>query len=445
MVTQVAHRSVEYEQIVLGAAMTDPAIIDALADIGVTAATFCRPMHVTIYQAILAAVDAGTPVEPHALASRLADSGDLGRIGGAPYLHTLIASVPTAANGTWYAGELVTLQRWRELDAKKIRITQLVDAGRAGGHTVDDVVDLARQSLDELTIRPGSDDPVVWADLVDAGLAAIEEADTQEGSAQRIPTGFIDLDRLLGGGMADGQLVIVAGRTSMGKSVVSRGFLANAAFNLKSPAVLFSLEMTRQEVFECLLSAHARVPLHLIREGKLSDADWTRIARWVGESSDAPLYVDDSATITLAEIRAKCRRLKSRLGALGLVVVDYIQLMASPKRVENRQQEVAELSRGLKLLAKELECPVVAVAQLNRGPEQRADKRPMLADLRESGSIENDANVVILVYREDYYDPDSPRKGEADLIVAKNRGGPKDTVTVAAQLHLARFVDMAVA
>jgi replicative DNA helicase len=207
-------------------------------------------------------------------------------------------------------------------------------------------------------------------------------------------------------------------------------------------AVLFSLEMSRNEITMRLLSAEARVPLHAMRTGQLSEDDWTRLARRMSEVVDAPLFIDDSPNMSMMEIRSKCRRLKQR-NDLKLVVVDYLQLMSSPKRVENRQQEVSELSRSLKLLAKELQVPVVALAQLNRGPELRTDKRPLLADLRESGSIEQDSDVVILLHREDAYERESPRAGEADLIVAKHRNGPTATVTVAFQGHYSRFVDMA--
>ncbi|MGX7677201.1 replicative DNA helicase [Plantactinospora sp. DSM 117369] len=226
-------------------------------------------------------------------------------------------------------------------------------------------------------------------------------------------------------------------------STASMDFARNAAIRHNCASAIFSLEMSKVEIVMRLLSAEARVPLHVLRSGQLSDDDWTKLARRMGEISEAPLFVDDTPNMNLMEIRAKARRLKQRHD-LKMIVVDYLQLMSSPKRTESRQQEVAELSRGLKLLAKEVECPVIAVSQLNRGPEQRTDKRPQLSDLRESGSIEQDADVVILLHRDDYYDKESPRAGEADFIVAKHRNGPTDTVTVAAQLHLSRFVDMAI-
>ena len=215
-----------------------------------------------------------------------------------------------------------------------------------------------------------------------------------------------------------------------------------AAVHGSMTTVIFSLEMSRNEITMRLLSAEARVGLHAMRTGQLGDEDWTRLARRMSEVADSPLFIDDSPNMSMMEIRAKCRRLKQR-NDLKLVIIDYLQLMSSPKRVENRQQEVSELSRSLKLLAKELGVPVVALSQLNRGPEQRTDKRPMLSDLRESGSIEQDSDMVILLHREDAYERESPRAGEADFIVAKHRNGPTTTVTVAFQGHYSRFVDMA--
>jgi replicative DNA helicase len=225
-------------------------------------------------------------------------------------------------------------------------------------------------------------------------------------------------------------------------STLALDFARSAAVRHSMTTVLFSLEMGRNEITMRLLSAESRVPLQTMRTGQMNDDDWARLARRMSEVADAPLFIDDSPNMSMMEIRAKCRRLKQRHD-LKFVIVDYLQLMSSPRRVENRQQEVSELSRSLKLLAKELELPVVALSQLNRGPEQRTDKKPLLSDLRESGSIEQDSDVVILLHREDQYEKESPRAGEADLIVAKNRNGPTTTVTVAFQGHYSRFVDMA--
>jgi replicative DNA helicase len=237
-------------------------------------------------------------------------------------------------------------------------------------------------------------------------------------------------------------MVVIAARPAIGKSTLALDLARAAAVKHRMAAVLFSLEMSRNEITMRLLSAEARVPLHAMRTGQMGEEDWTRLARRMSEVVDAPLFIDDSPNMSMMEIRSKCRRLKQRHD-LRMVIVDYLQLMSSPRRVENRQQEVSEMSRSLKLLAKEIDVPVVAISQLNRGPEQRNDKRPLLSDLRESGSIEQDSDVVILLHREDAYERESPRAGEADLIVAKHRNGPTTTVTVAFQGHYSRFVDMA--
>ncbi|HEX2771117.1 MAG TPA: replicative DNA helicase [Micromonosporaceae bacterium] len=430
------------EQCVLGGMLLSK---DAIADVIeiIKSVDFYKPAHATIYDAILDLYGRGEPADPITVAAALADAGGLGRVGGAPYLHTLIASVPTAANAGYYArivGERAVLRRLVEAGT---RIVQLGYGAVAGaGRDVDDVVDLAQQTVYDVTERRVSEDFAVLADMLQPTLDEIEAVGAQGGVMTGVPTGFTDLDRLLNG-LHPGQLIIVAGRPGLGKSTVSMDIARNAAIRANQAAAIFSLEMSKIEIVMRLLAAEARVPLHVLRSGQLSDDDWTKLARCMGEISEAPLFVDDTPNMNLMEIRAKARRLKQRHD-LKVVVVDYLQLMTSPKRVESRQQEVAELSRGLKLLAKEVECPVIAVSQLNRGPEQRTDKRPQLSDLRESGSIEQDADVVILLHRDDYYDKESPRAGEADFIVAKHRNGPTDTVTVAAQLHLSRFVDMAI-
>ncbi|NUP01511.1 MAG: replicative DNA helicase, partial [Nonomuraea sp.] len=256
-----------------------------------------------------------------------------------------------------------------------------------------------------------------------------------------VPTGFQDLDQLTNG-LHPGQMIVVAARPAIGKSTLGLDFARSAAIKHGMTTVIFSLEMSRNEITMRLLSAEARVALHAMRSGMMGDDDWTRLARRMSEVAEAPLFIDDSPNMSMMEIRAKCRRLKQR-NDLRFVVIDYLQLMSSPKKTESRQNEVSEISRAIKLLAKELEVPVIAISQLNRGPEQRTDKRPQVSDLRESGSIEQDADMVILLHREDAYERESPRAGEADLIVAKHRNGPTATVTVAFQGHYSRFVDMA--
>jgi replicative DNA helicase len=435
-------QDVAAEQCVLGGMLLSK---DSIADVIeiLKAVDFYRPAHATIFEAVLDLYGRGEPADAITVAAALAGSGDLARVGGAPYLHTLIASVPTAANAAYYARIVSERAVLRRLIEAGTRIVQLgYGTAASGGRDVDELVDLAQQAVYDVTERRVSEDFAVLSDLLQPTLDEIEAVGAQGGVMTGVPTGFTDLDRLLNG-LHPGQLIIVAGRPGLGKSTAAMDFARSCSVKHNFSSAIFSLEMSKVEIVMRLLSAEARVPLNVLRSGQLSDDDWTKLARRMGEISEAPLFVDDTPNMNLMEIRAKARRLKQR-NDLKLVVVDYLQLMTSPKRTESRQQEVADLSRGLKLLAKEIECPVIAVSQLNRGPEQRTDKRPQLSDLRESGSIEQDADVVILLHRDDYYDKESPRAGEADFIVAKHRNGPTDTITVAAQLHLSRFVDMAI-
>jgi replicative DNA helicase len=430
-------QDLEAEQSVIGGMLLSK---DAIADVVETLRgdDFYKPAHQTIYEAILDLYGRGEPADAITVSSELTKRGELGRVGGAPYLHTLISSVPTAANAGYYARIVSERAILRRLVEAGTRITQM---GYADTGEVDDVVDRAQAEIYSVTERRTSEDYLPLAEIMEGTLDEIEANGSRGGTMVGVPTGFTDLDGLMNG-LHPGQLVVVAARPGLGKSTLGLDFARAASIAHGLTSVIFSLEMTRNEITMRLLSAEARVGLHHMRTGSLSDDDWTKLARKMSEVASAPLFIDDSPNMTMMEIRAKCRRLKQR-HELKLVVVDYLQLMSSGKRVESRQQEVAEFSRALKLLAKELEVPVVALSQLNRGPEQRTDKKPMLADLRESGSIEQDADVVLLLHREDAYERESPRAGEADFIVAKHRNGPTATVTVAFQGHYSRFVDMA--
>jgi replicative DNA helicase len=313
--------------------------------------------------------------------------------------------------------------------------------GYAGTGDVDDTVDRAQAEVYEVTERRTSEDYLPLNEIMGEALTEIEAISNRDGEMVGVPTGFTDLDSLTNG-LHAGQLVMIAARPALGKSTMGLDISRTASIKHGLTSVIFSLEMSRNEIVMRLLSAEAQVPLQHMRSGTMSESDWSKLAGKMGAVSDAPLFIDDSPNMNLMEIRAKCRRLKQRHD-LRLVVVDYLQLMSSGKRVESRQQEVSEFSRSLKLLAKELDVPVIAISQLNRGPEQRQDNRPMLADLRESGSLEQDADMVLLLHREDFYERESPRAGEADFIVAKHRNGPTATITVAFQGHYSRFVDMA--
>ncbi len=424
------------EQSVLGAMLLSK---DAIADVIETLShdDFYRPAHGTIYSAIVDIFGRGEPADAITVANYLTKHGALSNVGGAAYLHTLVASVPTAANASYYGRIVADRAVLRRLVDAGTRISQM---GYSGDAEVDTLVDRAQTEVFEVTTRRTSDDYLPLSEIMPLALEEIEAIES-EGKSVGVPTGFKDLDQLTHG-LHPGQLVIVAARPAVGKSTLGLDFARSASIKNGMTSVIFSLEMSRNEIVMRLLSAEASVSLSNMRGGLMGEADWDRMAKKMGQVNGAPLFIDDSPNMTMMEIRAKARRLKQRHD-LKLIVLDYMQLMSSGKRVESRQVEVSEFSRSLKLLAKELQVPIVALSQLNRGPEQRQDKRPMLSDLRESGSLEQDADVVILLHREDMYDKGGARSGEADFIVAKHRNGPTDKVTVAFQGHYSRFVDMA--
>ena len=375
------------EQCVLGGMLLSK---DAISDVieVIRPTDHYRPAHQLVHEAILDLYARGEPADPITVANELTRRGELSRIGGAPYLHTLIASVPTAANAGYYARivrERAILRRLVEAG------TRIVQFGYAGDADADDLVDRAQAEVYAVTDRRIGEDYHPLSEIMPAALEEIEAIGAHGGGISGVPTGFADLDALTNG-LHAGQMVVIAARPAVGKSALALDFARSATIRHGLPAVVFSLEMGRNEITMRLLSAEARVPMHVMRTGQMSDDDWGRLAKRMSEVADAPLFIDDSPNMSLMEIRAKCRRLKQRHD-LKLVIIDYLQLMSSPKRVESRQQEVSEMSRSLKLLAKELEVPVVALSQLNRGPEQRQDKKPMLSDLRESGCVTADTTV----------------------------------------------------
>lgn len=429
----------EAEQGVLGAMLLSPnTITDIIEEL--IPDDFYRPAHQLIYRAILDLFSDNKDVDPVIVAGRLDRNHDLERVGGAPYLHTLISSVPTAANARYYAEIVAEKAVLRRLVDAGTRVVQLGYEGTEGAE-VDVVVDMAQQEVFAIAQRNVTEDYAILADILQPTMDELDELSTHGGLARGIPTGFIDLDNLTNG-LHGGQMIIVAARPGVGKSTLALDFMRSCSIKHNKASVIFSLEMSKSEIVMRLLSAETEIRLSDMRAGRMSDEAWAKLANRVGQISEAPLFIDDSANLTMMEIRSKARRLKQKHD-LQMIVVDYLQLMSSGKRGESRQQEVSEFSRQLKLLAKELDVPLVAISQLNRGPESRTDKRPQLADLRESGSLEQDADMVMLLYRPDSQDKDDERAGEADIILAKHRGGPIDTVQVAHQLHYSKFVDMA--
>jgi replicative DNA helicase len=569
------------EQSVLGGMMLSK---DAIADVleRLRPGDFYRPAHQSVYDAILDLYGRGEPADAITVSAELDRRGLLKRVGGAPYLHTLISTVPTAANAGYYAGIVAEKSLLRRLVEAGTRVVQYGYAG-AEGADVAQVVDRAQAEIYDVTDRRTAEDFVPLEQLLQPTMDEIDAIASQGGIARGVPTGFVELDEVTNG-LHPGQMIVVAARPGVGKALAldtplatpegwttmgeveagdqligpdgeptrvvaatevmtgrpcyevefsdgtvivadeehqwptdrgilttaqlrqgrdritprteaprgngatavlaravqvesvrpiesvpvrcvqvdneshvylaGRGmvpthnstlgldFLRSCSIKNQMPSIIFSLEMSKSEIVMRLLSAEAKIKLADMRSGRMSDDDWTRLARRMSEISEAPLYIDDSPNLTMMEIRAKARRLHQKAD-LRLIVIDYLQLMTSGKKVESRQQEVSEFSRQIKLLAKELGVPVVAMSQLNRGPEQRTDKKPMLSDLRESGSIEQDSDMVILLHRPDAFERDDPRGGEADLIIAKHRAGPTKTITVAHQLHLSRFTNMA--
>jgi replicative DNA helicase len=433
---RVAPHNLEAEQSALGGMLlSQEAVAEVVEEIA--GVDFYAGKHELIYNAILNLFGRGEPTDVIAVTDELNKQGNLLKAGGSDYLHSLASYVPTAANAGYYAkivGDKAILRRL--IDAG----TRIAQSGYDSQGEVEDLVNQAQAEVYKVSSQSSKEDYVGLSDSLEAAIHDIELAQNRGGEMTGTPTGFTDLDAYTHG-LHAGQLIIVAARPAVGKSTFALDIARNAAVRHNQATIFFSLEMGRSEIAMRMLSAESSIYLQSMRKGTISEGDWTRLAAVRGRINDAPLYIDDSPNMSLVEIRAKCRRLAQQVD-LKLVVIDYIQLMSSGKKVESRQQEVSEFSRALKLLAKELGLPVVALSQLSRQAEQSKDKRPELSHLRESGSLEQDADVVVLLHREGIYERDHPRAGEADLILAKQRNGPTGTVTVAFHGQYSRFVNM---
>lgn len=434
---RVPPHSLEAEVSVLGACLLSTTAVVTAVQL-LKPADFYRNAHRVVFEAILALNQSQEPIDTVTVTEWLHRRGRLDEVGGAASLHDLTEVVPTAANAGFYA----------RIVRDKAMLRRLIDAGtevtRLGFEATDDaptVVDRAEAMIYELARTGEISEFKPLNDLLSESVEQIERLSEQRSEVTGLATGFDDLDRLTAG-LQKQNLVIIAARPAMGKSALSLGIAHYVTTRLKRPVMLFSLEMSSNEIVNRLLSAEARITSDKLRTGRLDDSDWLRLSDALATLSEAPLFIDDSAATSMMEIRAKARRLKQRQGDLALVVVDYMQLMQSHRRVESRQQEVSEISRSLKMLAKELDTPVIALSQLSRNPEARTDKRPMLADLRESGSIEQDADIVAFIYNESKYDADTPDKGIVELIIAKHRNGATGKVKLAFLEHLAKFANL---
>lgn len=415
---------------------------DAIAEVSelIGPEDFYRGAHRTVFEACRDLYDRGEPVDPVTVSDELQKQGRLDDVGGALAVMELVERTPTAANALYYAkivGEHAL--RRRLIDAG----TQITRLGYDPGNGVAEAVDAAESEVFAVAQqRRGASEFSNMKELLRETFKLIEKRSEDRSAVTGLATGFIDFDEMTAG-LQPGNLVILAARPGMGKSTLVTNIAAHVAVELRRPAIMFSLEMTQMELVQRLLAGQARIDSKHLKTGDLRDQDWSKLSQAMGKLAEAPLFLDETGGINLMEIRTKCRRLKQKHG-LDLVIIDYLQLMQSHRRVENRVQEVSEMSRGLKILAGELNVPVIALSQLNRAPENRgiADKRPQLADLRESGSIEQDADLVCFIYRDEVYDPDSPAKGEAELLIAKNRNGPLSTVRLSFIGHHSRFASM---
>lgn len=434
---RIPPHNLDAEQSVLGAMLESREAIGNCLDI-LDPDDFYKPAHTEIYATILELNARAEAVDAITVADELNRRDTLEPIGGRPYIMGLLQAYPTASAAAHYARiveEHAILRRLIEAG------NQVQEIGFAMPEDVDDAVNAAEELVYEVGDRRLKSEVAMVKPLLGEVMNKIELLYERGDSITGLASGFGDLDEMTTG-FQPSNLIIVAARPAMGKSSLLGDFALAAALKQNQPVIIFSLEMGREEVVQRFLSSESRVDSQKLRRGSLNDQDWPRLSAALGRLAEAPIFIDDSASISLTEIRAKSRRIQARHG-LGLVIVDYLQLMHGPRRSENRQQEVSEISRALKIMARELNVPVMCASQLNRAVEARGDKRPLLGDLRESGSIEQDADIVMLLYRDEIYNQDTEARGEAEIIIAKHRNGPTGTVRLAFLNQYTKFASIA--
>ncbi len=436
---QVPPQNLEAEESVLGAMLLSPTAIGAVTEI-LDASDFYRDSHATVYRAALALWAKGEPVDAITLADELDARGELEAVGGSSRVAELAALVPATSNVEHYARIVKEMATLRGL----VRVgSEIARLGMDRPGETSDLVDRAEQLVFDLAQERVTGDFAHIDSLLRDSFERIMHLYEAGAELTGIPSGFRDLDRLTSG-FQPGNLIILAARPSMGKSALALCTAANLGVRHETPVALFTLEMSKSEVTQRLMCSEAKVESNRLRSGKLAQDDWPRLTAACDKLMKAPIYVDDTGSITMMELRSKARRLKSREPRLGLIIVDYLQLMTSGSTVENRVQEVSQISRSLKVLARDLDVPILALSQLSRAVEQRHDKRPILSDLRESGSIEQDADLVFFVYRDEYYNgEESDQQGLAEVILAKHRNGPTDSLKLSFLKRYAKFADLA--
>ena len=432
--SRVPPHNLDAEESLLGALLLSREVVGNVAEMGVQVEHFYKPAHQHVYAAIRGLMATGQPIDVVTVADQLRRDGLLEEIGGNQLLLELQNATPAISNASRYAKIVQDTAVLRRLigvagEIAEIAYNEPDDVTKALDEAESKVFEVAEDRVIDSTRQ--------LSDLLPVAMDKLQETFERGDSITGLATGYNDLDELLSG-LQPSALNIVGARPAMGKTAFGLGMATHIAMHSKKPVLFFSLEMGHTELTQRILSSEARVDSQKLRTGRLIDSDWTKIGKAINRL-DIPLFLDDNPRVTVMEIRAKARRIKSRYGGLGAIMIDYLQLMSGGNFAENRQLEVSEISRGLKILARELETPIVALSQLSRNLESRADKRPMLADLRESGSLEQDADVVMFLYRDEVYNRDSPDKGLAEVIIAKHRSGPVGRVDLVFNGTYTRF------
>ncbi len=430
-------QNLEAEESVLGAMMVSQSAVDAVIDVHLDPDDFYRPRHQLIHRAIRELDGRGEAIDALTVAEQLRTEGRLDEVGGADAISALASSTPVPGNARHYAQIVRQNALLRRLLGAAQRIQSSIHAREAEPR---DLVEQAERLLFNVARDDQAGEFSAIGDILVHETERLEKLARGESKMNGTPSGYRSLDEMTGG-FQPGNLVIVAARPAMGKSSLVCNIAENVAWKAKKPVAFFSLEMSETELAHRFIASRARISSDRLRKGQVTK-EWNKVLRACNELTEAPLWIDDSSDLSLMDLRAKSRRLMAGADDLGLIIVDYIQLMRPEDPRSSRVEQVGQISRGLKVLARELDVPVIALSQLSRAPEQRPDKVPMLSDLRESGSIEQDADIVSFIYREDYYEPESERQGEADLIVAKHRNGPIGKVPLVFQEQYPRFVSM---
>nr|WP_330408016.1 replicative DNA helicase [Vallitalea guaymasensis] len=428
--------SLEAEQSVIGSMILDREAI-ATGSESLMPDDFYQPDLKVIFEAIIDLYNKNKAVDLVTLENKLKDEGVLDQIGGINYLSKLAVAVPTSAHIKNYA----QIVKEKAVLRKLIKTSrEIIDESYDGKNKLEDVLNGAEEKIFNIMQDRRTEEFSSIKDLVVPTLNKIETIHKNQGKVTGIPTGFIDLDYKTAG-LQPSDLVLIAARPSMGKTAIALNMAQHAAIKENAATAIFSLEMSKEQLVNRLLCSEAMVDAQKVRTGDLEDEDWAKIASGSSVLSNAPIYIDDTPGITVSEMKAKCRKLKLEKG-LDLILIDYLQLMSGNGKTESRQQEISEISRSLKALAREMEAPVVALSQLSRACESRADHRPMLSDLRESGAIEQDADVVMFLYRDEYYNPESEAKNQGELIIAKQRNGPTGTIHLVWMGQYTKFASM---